>query len=192
MGPVDAPSAGGFWSMQAAESGTCWIPRGEKQHAPQRTVPTPCEAKEAEMRLAAAPTLIAERPRWRAPRAPRRRTPASSTRRRRAARSPARSSILRRALVGAALTLRCGSFHQDARTIGNGTYSIAAPAGSCIPEAEALGFDPLRCGRRSPPSAGGARSHAEIGTFGSIITVSEPGGFVASSLDLRRPSRTRC
>lgn len=85
-------------------------------------------------------------------------------------------------LVGAALTLRCGSFHQDARTIGNGTYSIAAPAGSYILEAEAPGFDPTAAPVVLAAGAPAALDLTlEIGTFGSIITVSEPGGFVASS-----------
>ena len=85
-------------------------------------------------------------------------------------------------LVGAALTLRCGSFHQDARTIGNGTYSIGAPAGSYILEAEAPGFDPTAAPVVLAAGAPAALDLTlEIGTFGSIITVSEPGGFVASS-----------
>src|SRR5216684_87598 len=44
-------------------------------------------------------------------------------------------------LVGASLALRCGSFRQDARTTGDGTYRIFAPAGSYLIEVNAPGFD---------------------------------------------------
>lgn len=85
-------------------------------------------------------------------------------------------------LVGASLTLRCGNFRQDARTVGDGTYRIAAPAGSYILEAEAPGFEPTAAPVTLDAAAAAALDLTlEIGTFGSIITVSEPGGFVASS-----------
>lgn len=85
-------------------------------------------------------------------------------------------------LVGASLTLRCGSFRQDARTIGDGSYTMAAPAGSYILEAEAPGFEPTAASVTLAAAAPAALDLTlEIGTFGSIITVSEPGGFVASS-----------
>ena len=85
-------------------------------------------------------------------------------------------------LVGASLTLRCGDFRQDARTIGDGSYRIAAPAGAYILEAEAPGFEPTAAPVELDAAAAAALDLTlEIGTFGSIITVSEPGVFVAAS-----------
>lgn len=85
-------------------------------------------------------------------------------------------------LVGASLTLACGSFRMEARSIGDGSYSLAAPAGSYILEAEAPGFDPTAAPVTLDAAAPVTLDFAlEIGTFGSIITVSEPGGFVAAS-----------
>ena len=85
-------------------------------------------------------------------------------------------------LVGASLTMRCGAFRQDARTIGDGSFRIAAPAGAYLLEAEAPGFDAtaqeVRLDAAVPAQV---EFTLEIGSFGSIITVSETGGFVASS-----------
>jgi iron complex outermembrane receptor protein len=45
-------------------------------------------------------------------------------------------------LPGASLSLACGAFHRTARSVGDGTYSFSAPAGTYQVEIEAPGFLP--------------------------------------------------
>ena len=83
-------------------------------------------------------------------------------------------------VVGASLALRCGKFRQDARTTGDGTYRLSAPAGSYLIEVNAPGFDmSAETVQLTKPEQ---RDFAlQTGTYSSIITVTEPGGFFAGS-----------
>lgn len=86
------------------------------------------------------------------------------------------------ALHGATVTLECGSFRVDARTVGDGTYRIAAPAGAYVVMVEAPGFDAW--GDRIELAAPGPQQRdfeLVLGAFSSIVTVEESGGFVAAS-----------
>src|SRR5207248_3915284 len=81
-------------------------------------------------------------------------------------------------LVGASLTLRCGTFRQDARTTGDGTFRISAPAGSYLIEVNAPGFDmTAETVQLTKPESRDFTLQA--GTYSSIITVTESGGFFA-------------
>jgi iron complex outermembrane receptor protein len=83
-------------------------------------------------------------------------------------------------LVGASLALRCGNFRQDARTTGDGTYRISAPAGSYLIEVNAPGFDmTAETVQLTKPDS--RDFTLQTGTYSSIITVTEHGGFFAGS-----------
>lgn len=83
-------------------------------------------------------------------------------------------------IVGAGLTLRCGTFRLSGRTSGDGTYRIAAPAGSYVIEVDAPGFEPTAESVQLDQPV--ERSFTlGTGTFSSIITVEETGGFAAAS-----------
>ena len=83
-------------------------------------------------------------------------------------------------LVGASVALRCGTFRQDARTTGDGTYRITAPAGSYLLEVNAPGFD-MDMETLQLTKADSRDVTLQTGTYSSIITVSEPGGYFAGS-----------
>ena len=83
-------------------------------------------------------------------------------------------------LVGASVALRCGNFRQDARTTGDGTYRVTAPAGSYLIEVNAPGFD-MAMETAQLTKADQRDFTLQTGTFSSIITVNEPGGFFAGS-----------
>ncbi|PYQ34908.1 MAG: hypothetical protein DMF57_04765 [Acidobacteria bacterium] len=73
-------------------------------------------------------------------------------------------------LVGASVALRCGNFRQDARTTGDGTYRISAPAGSYLIEVNAPGFDmTAETVQLTRPEQ--RDFTLQTGTFSSIITV---------------------
>jgi iron complex outermembrane recepter protein len=83
-------------------------------------------------------------------------------------------------LVGASVALRCGNFRLDARTSGDGTYRVTAPAGSYLIEVNAPGFDmDMETVQLTKPDQ--RDFTLQTGTYSSIITVSEPGGFFAGS-----------
>src|SRR5438128_4933705 len=83
-------------------------------------------------------------------------------------------------LVGASVALRCGKFRLDARTTGDGTYRVSAPAGSYLIEVNAPGFDmTAETVQLAQPEH--RDFTLQTGTFSSIITVNEPGGFFAGS-----------
>lgn len=83
-------------------------------------------------------------------------------------------------IVGASVALRCGKFRLDARTTGDGSYRMTAPAGSWVMEVQAPGFETamesLQLGQPQERSF-----TLQTGTFSSIITVEESGGFSAAS-----------
>src|ERR1700736_2731750 len=83
-------------------------------------------------------------------------------------------------LVGASLALRCGNFRQDTRTTGDGTYRVSAPAGSYLIEVNAPGFEmTAETVQLAKPEA--RDFTLQTGTYSSIITVTESGGFFAGS-----------
>ena len=83
-------------------------------------------------------------------------------------------------LVGASVALRCGNFRQDSRTTGDGTYRVTAPAGPYLIEVNAPGFDmTMETTQLTKPEQ--RDFTLQTGTFSSIITVNEPGGFFAGS-----------
>ncbi|HEY3056035.1 MAG TPA: TonB-dependent siderophore receptor [Thermoanaerobaculia bacterium] len=83
-------------------------------------------------------------------------------------------------LVGATVALRCGNFRQDARTTGDGTYRVTAPAGPYLIEVNAPGFDmTMETVQLTRPDQ--RDFTLQTGTYSSIITVTEPGGFFAGS-----------
>ena len=83
-------------------------------------------------------------------------------------------------LVGASVALRCGNFRQGARTTGDGTFRLSAPSGSYLIEVSAPGFDmTMETAQLTQPVQ--RDFTLQTGTFSSIITVSEPGGFFAGS-----------
>lgn len=83
-------------------------------------------------------------------------------------------------LVGATIALRCGTFRQDARTTGDGTYRLTAPAGSYLIEVTAPGFD-MTAETLQLAKAEQRDFTLQTGTYSSIITVTEPGGYFAGS-----------
>src|SRR5207247_7131415 len=83
-------------------------------------------------------------------------------------------------LVGASVALRGGTFRQDARTTGDGTYRTSAPAGSYLIEVNAPGFDmAAETVQLTKPDQ--RDFTLQTGTYSSIITVTEHGGFFAGS-----------
>ncbi len=85
-------------------------------------------------------------------------------------------------VVGATIALRCGSFRQDTRTTGDGAYRVSAPAGSYLIEVNAPGFEMSAETVQLSAGASAQRDFGlQTGTYSSIITVSEPGGFFAGS-----------
>lgn len=83
-------------------------------------------------------------------------------------------------LVGASVALRCGNFRQDARTTGDGSYRITAPAGPYLIEVNAPGFD-MNMETVQLTKSDSRDFTLQTGTYSSIITVSEPGGYFAGS-----------
>jgi iron complex outermembrane receptor protein len=83
-------------------------------------------------------------------------------------------------LVGASVALQCGKFRLDARTSGDGTYRLSAPAGPYLIEVNAPGFE-TAMETLQLTKAQGRDFTLQPGTFSSIITVEETGGFSAAS-----------
>src|SRR6185436_12112876 len=85
-------------------------------------------------------------------------------------------------IVGATVSLRCGTFRQDGRTTGDGAYRITAPAGPYLVEVNAPGFEMSAETTNLTPTTGATRDFSlATGTDSSIITVTESGGFFAGS-----------
>ena len=83
-------------------------------------------------------------------------------------------------LVRAAVALRCGTFRQDGLTTGDGTFRISAPAGSYLVEVNAPGFE-MTAETLQLTKPEKRDFTLQTGTYSSIITVTEPGGFFAGS-----------
>jgi iron complex outermembrane receptor protein len=85
-------------------------------------------------------------------------------------------------VLGATVTLRCGSFRRDTRTLADGSYSLSAPAGSYLLEVQAPGFEgtleTIELVREGAPQRDFT---LKVGRFESIVTVTAPGGYVAAS-----------
>ncbi|HXG58387.1 MAG TPA: TonB-dependent siderophore receptor [Thermoanaerobaculia bacterium] len=83
-------------------------------------------------------------------------------------------------LVGVSVALQCGKFRVDGRTSGDGSYRLTAPAGPYRIEVDAPGFEPAMESLQLTQSQ--TRDFTlQPGSFSSIITVEEPGGFSAAS-----------
>ena len=85
-------------------------------------------------------------------------------------------------LVGARVGLECGAFRQVARTVGDGTYRLAIAAGSYQIDVDMPGFEPWAetIDLRAPGPQ--HRNFAlSVGRLNSIVSVTAPGGFVATS-----------
>ena len=83
---------------------------------------------------------------------------------------------------GANLILACGSFRREARTVGNGSYSFTAPAGTYQVDIEAPGFLPWAETVVLRSTGENQRSFKlAAGRFSSIVTVTATGGYVAAS-----------
>lgn len=85
-------------------------------------------------------------------------------------------------IVGATIALRCGTFRQDSRSTGDGSYRVTAPAGPYLLDVNAPGFEENMETVQLDRTSGAQRDLSlQTGTFSSIITVTEPGGFFAGS-----------
>ena len=83
-------------------------------------------------------------------------------------------------LVGASVALQCGKYRVDGRTSGDGSFRIVAPAGSYLVEVNAPGFD-VSMETMQLTQAQNRDFTLQPGSFSSIITVRESGGFSAAS-----------
>ena len=85
-------------------------------------------------------------------------------------------------LLGATVALRCGTFRQDARTAGDGTFRLSVSAGSYQIDIDAPGFQvSSETVEMAPPGPIHRDVTLQLGAFSSIVTVTETGGFVAAS-----------
>lgn len=83
-------------------------------------------------------------------------------------------------VVGASVALQCGRYRLDGRTSGDGSFRIVAPAGSYLIEVNAPGFDvSMQTIQAAQPTS--RDFTLQPGSFSSIITVQESGGFSAAS-----------
>jgi iron complex outermembrane recepter protein len=86
------------------------------------------------------------------------------------------------AMLGATVTLRCGAFRRDSHTASDGTYALSAPAGSYILEVQAPGFEAALETIDLAPNGPQKRDLTlKVGRIESIVTVTAPGGYVATS-----------
>lgn len=85
-------------------------------------------------------------------------------------------------LVGANVTIECGAFRQIAHTVGDGTYSLTAAAGSYQVEIDTPGFEPwAETIELRAPGPKHQNFTLTVGRLSSIVSVTAPGGFVATS-----------
>lgn len=85
-------------------------------------------------------------------------------------------------ILGATVSLECGSFRRDVHTLGDGGYALSAPAGSYLIEVQAPGFEgTLETIELQAAAPQQLDFSLKVGRFESIVTVTAPGGFVATS-----------
>lgn len=85
-------------------------------------------------------------------------------------------------LVGANVRLECGAFRQVAHTVGDGTYSLTAAAGSYQLDVDTPGFEPwAETIELRAPGPQHRNFTLKVGRLSSIVSVTAPGGFVATS-----------
>jgi iron complex outermembrane receptor protein len=85
-------------------------------------------------------------------------------------------------VLGARVTLRCGSFRRDTSTLADGSYALSAPAGTYVLEVETPGFEEAVESIELPPEGSQQRDITlKVGRFESIVTVTAPGGYLATS-----------
>ena len=85
-------------------------------------------------------------------------------------------------LPSATVTLRCGAFRQDVRTLADGQYRFLIPAGQYQIDVDMPGFEPTAETVELKAGAPLQRDFTlNIGGFESIVTVTAQGGFVAST-----------
>lgn len=83
---------------------------------------------------------------------------------------------------GATVALECGNFRRETRTLADGTYQLSVPAGSYLLNAQAPGFElAIETIELSKTAANRRDLTLQLGRFESIVTVSAPAGFVATS-----------
>jgi iron complex outermembrane receptor protein len=85
-------------------------------------------------------------------------------------------------VLGATVTLRCGTFRKDTHTPADGSYVISAPAGTYVLEVQTPGFEPVL--ETIELRSGGPQQRdfaLKLGRVESIVTVTAPGGYVATS-----------
>ncbi len=87
-------------------------------------------------------------------------------------------------IAAATITLRCGNFLQQAHTSADGAYSIETSAGTYQIQVEAPGFESITQSVELPPERSGAKTldfSMRIGAAASIVSVTAPAGYVATS-----------
>lgn len=85
-------------------------------------------------------------------------------------------------VLGATVTLRCGNFRRDTHTLADGTYALSAPAGTYVLEVQAPGFEGALETIELRPTGPQQRDFPlKVGRIESIVTVTAPGGYVATS-----------
>jgi iron complex outermembrane receptor protein len=84
-------------------------------------------------------------------------------------------------VLGATVTLECGNFRKDTHTLADGTYALSVPAGTYVLEVQAPGFEGVLETIELPAAGLERRVSLKVGRLESIVTVSAPGGYLATS-----------
>ncbi len=85
-------------------------------------------------------------------------------------------------VIGANVSLTCGSYRQQTQTTADGSYSISAPQGSYTLEISSPGYEPLQQPvDLSTPGEHRISPTLAVGQAVSIVSVTAPGGYVATS-----------
>ncbi len=85
-------------------------------------------------------------------------------------------------VIGANVSLVCGSYRQQTQTTADGSYSISAPEGSYTLEIQSPGFETIkRTIDLSKPGEQQLDLTLNVGRSTSIVSVTAPGGYVATS-----------
>lgn len=85
-------------------------------------------------------------------------------------------------VIGANVSLTCGNYRQQTQTTADGSYSITAPEGSYTLEVKSPGYETLlQTVDISTPGEHRLSPTLEVGKAVSIVSVTAPGGYVATS-----------